>query len=116
MHGKLGVLTLVPQPRPLIDWASGILHDGGYTYIYGKSNHDMYAAPRGRDQLDGTVELLRRTWLDADPASAVSIEHIYTLLHLQRDQGGWRLHVHRQPLPVDNQVDAAFGCSPIGPI
>ena len=44
VHGKLGVLTLVPQPRPLIDWASGILHDGGYTYIYGKSNHDMYAA------------------------------------------------------------------------
>ena len=55
-----------------------------------------------------------RGW-SADPASAVSIEHIYTLLHLSVTKVAGAYMFIASPSPVDNQVDAAFGCSPIGP-
>ena len=115
VHGHLGVLTLSLRPDPLVDWAAGAMEDGGFTYIYGKSAHDMYVARVHGTNLSTSWSFYDGQGWTSDANAVAPIEHIETLLHLSVTKVAGSYVFVASPTPAPDTIEAAFGCSPVGP-
>ena len=115
VHGRLGVLSLLPRPSPLIDWAGSVLRDGGYTYIYGKTRQDIYAARVRGISLTGAWSYYDGHGWDADPATVAPIAHVGTMLHFSVSSVAGAYLLVASPATSVNTIVGAFSCSPIGP-
>lgn len=110
----LGLQTLPPSPSQT-DWSGGILHDGGYTYIYGSSQNNTYSARVVGDDLTAPWSYYDGNGWTADAAAAVPIENIGTTTHFSVSKVGNLYIFIAKSSWMTNEITAAFGCSPVGP-
>ena len=112
---SLRLLGLQALPTSQTDWAGGILRDGGYTYIYGSSQPNTFAA-----RVPGTNLATPWSYYDgngwtSNSMAAVPIENTGTLSHFSVSRvSGLYVFITKSSFRT-NEITAAFGCSPVGP-
>jgi hypothetical protein len=112
---SLRLVALQALPVSQTDWSGGTLRDGGYTYIYGSSQPNTFAA-----RVAGTNLAVPWSYYDgngwtSDPAAAVPIENVGTLSHFSVSKvRGVYVFITKSSFKT-NEITAAFGCSPVGP-
>jgi hypothetical protein len=112
---SLNLLGLRALPASATDWSGGMLSDGGYTYLYGSSQNNTYAA-----RVLGTNFMAPWSYYDGsgwtpNAAAAIPIETIGTAGHFSVAKvGGLYMFISKASWETD-EITAAFGCSPVGP-
>ncbi|MFG1697739.1 DUF4185 domain-containing protein [Nonomuraea sp. NPDC049309] len=104
-----------------VSWASGILRDGGYTYVYGVEDHGspkyMHIARVKGDSLLGTWEY--RTagggWSTNEADSARIMEGVANEYSVSKVGSGYVLITHDTTEPLNPTIVAYSACSPAGP-
>jgi len=110
--GLLGVHPLASSPQ---DWSGGVMHDGGYTYLYGSSKTETYVARVVGDDLSAPWQYYDGSGWTADAASAAPIETVGTLSHFSVSRVGNTYVFITKSSWDTSEITASFGCSPVGP-
>ncbi len=112
---SLRLLGLQTLPTSQTDWSGGILRDGRYTYIYGSSQPNTFAARVAGTNLSTPWSYYDGIGWTSNPMAAVPIENTGTLSHFSVSRvGGLYVFITKSSFST-NEITAAFGCSPVGP-
>jgi len=112
---RLKLIRLHALPWSGIDWSDGTLSDEGYTYLYGSSGADVYAARVAGTDLTSPWTYYDGSGWTNDLSAALPIEQIPTESHFSvSNVEGTYVFVARSSV-FSGDIVGAFGCSPVGP-
>ncbi len=108
------------QPNLQIQWGAYLLHDGGYTYIYGASSRGssrgMYVArTRSTDLDDPWTYFDGRGWTTRASAAAAIEYGVPPQFSVVPYDGMYILVASSLGAKFSNEVNVLAGCSPLGP-
>lgn len=119
---SLSLLQVTPVPSAKgIAWGAWVLHDGGYTYVYGASANGFpkrayVARVRGADVSVPWQYYDGRGW-SPDPAAAAPLDAapVQPEYSVTEVDGVYVMVTSNGAVPFSHDVDLSFGCSPTGP-
>ena len=112
---SLNLIGLQALPASATNWSGSVLSDGGYTYLYGSSQNNTYAARVAGTNLMAPWSYYDGSGWTPNAAAAVPIETIGTTSHFSVSKVGDLYMFISKTSWKTNEITAAFGCSPVGP-
>ncbi|MBF8188642.1 DUF4185 domain-containing protein [Nonomuraea sp. K274] len=104
-----------------VAWASGMLKDGGYTYVYGvedlgSAKYMHLARVRGQSLLgDWEFRTAGGTWSPNEADSARMMTGVANEYSVSKVGSGYVLITHDTTVALNPNIVAYFSCSPAGP-
>jgi hypothetical protein len=111
---SLTLVSLTALPPSGIDWSQSVSNEGGYTYLYGIKGGSAYAARVAGTNLEVPWTYYNGSAWTTTASTAAPIERGVGS-HFSVSAVGGAYALVTMPSLVGNNVDAAFGCSPVGP-